>query len=312
MTPDYRLDNDDAAVHTDWDRDLDPVLTVESGDVVEFTCWNDIGPAITPETESAELPDIPFVGHHLTGPVGIAGATPGDVLQVELLEIEHHGWGYSLVRSGEKGLGLLPEEFEDPFLYHWDLDGDVGHFEDGIDVPLDPFPGVVGVAPAAAGPLSTTPPRRVGGNLDTKHYTAGSSLLLPVEVEGGLFSVGDGHAAQGDGEVCVSAIETITTVTARLSVRTDISVAAPEFRTDGPFNAGRSTSAYGTSGVADDLMTAARDATRSMIRRLVADRDLTQYEAYVLCSVMGDLKINEIVDEPNWVVSMYLPATLFD
>jgi acetamidase/formamidase len=152
------------------------------------------------------------------------------------------------------------------------------------------------------------PPRRVGGNLDVKHLTAGATVFLPVEVAGALFSVGDGHAAQGDGEVCVSAIETPTTVTLRLTRRTDRSVDRPEFETDGPFGRGR---ALATTGVRSDLMAAAKDATRAMIDRLLVRCDLSREEAYVLCSVAADLKVNEVVDAPNWVVSCYLSESLF-
>jgi acetamidase/formamidase len=311
MQIDHELGHEEA-LHTSWDNGLDPALTVQSGDVIRFDCLNDSGPRITPETRSGDLPDVEFVGHHLTGPVAVEGAGPGDVLQIDVLEIEHDEWGYTLIRRGETGSGLLPEEFPDPYLYHWDLDEDVARFERGIEVPLDPFPGVVGVAPAADGAHSTGPPRDVGGNVDVKHLTAGSTVYLPVAVEDALFSVGDGHAAQGDGEVCISAIETPTTVTARLTVREDLAIERPQFETTGPFApSGREERAYATTGIRSDLMAASKDAVRAMIDRLESRRDLSREEAYVLCSVAGDLKINEVVDEPNWVVSMYLSESLF-
>jgi acetamidase/formamidase len=307
---DHELSHE-AALHTSWNNGLDPALRVESGDVVRFDCSNDSGPNITPETTSGDLPETEFVGHHLTGPVAVEGAEPGDVLEVELLDVDHDDWGYTLIRRGETGSGLLPEEFPDPFLYHWDLDDGVAPFEAGIEVPLDPFPGVLGLAPAEPGEHSTGPPRRVGGNMDLKHLGPGATVALPVAVEDALFSVGDGHATQGDGEVCVSAIETRTTVTARFTLRKDRELAAPEFRTPGPFApSGRDAPAIGTTGIRDDLMDAAKDATLAMIERL-GDRGLSREEAYVLCSVAGDLKINEVVDEPHWVVSMYLSETLF-
>jgi acetamidase/formamidase len=311
MRVEHELGHDEA-LHTAWDNSLPPVLRVDSGEVVRFDCLNDSGPRITPETTAADLPETEFVGHHLTGPVAVDGAEPGDVLQVDVLDVTHDDWGYTLVRSGERGLGLLPEEFPDPFLYHWDLSGDVTPFEAGIEVPLAPFPGVVGVAPAESGEHATGPPRNVGGNLDVKHLTAGATVYLPVEVAGALFSVGDGHAAQGDGEVCVSAIETPTEITARLTVRPDLDVPAPQFETAGPFTpSGRDEPAYATTGVRDDLMDAASDAVSAMLDRLVARYDLSRPEAYVLCSVAADLKINEVVDAPNWVVSAYLADSLF-
>lgn len=311
MAADYALSHEDA-LHTYWDNELEPALRVESGAVVEFDCLNDSGPRITPETTAEDLPDVEFIGHHLTGPVAVAGAEPGDVLQVDLLDVDHEDWGYTLIRRGETGSGLLPEEFPDPYIYHWALENGIGRFEEGIEVPLDPFPGVVGVAPSEPGEHSTTPPRAVGGNMDVKHLTAGATVYLPVATDEALFSIGDGHAAQGDGEVCVSAIETPTSVTARLRVRSELDIDTPQFETTGPFApSGRGKRAFATTGVRDDLMAATRDATRAMVDRLHRNRGLSRAEAYVLCSVAGDLKVNEVVDEPNWVVSMYLSEGLF-
>ena len=308
MVIDHDLSHADA-LHTVWDNSLSPVITIDSGEIVRFTCLNDSGPRITPDTVAADLPNIDFIGHHLTGPVAIRNATPGDVIQIDIESVSHDDWGYTLIRSGDRGVGLLPEEFPEPFLYHWELDNTVGRFENGISVPLAPFPGVVGLAPGEPGQHHTGPPRRVGGNMDIKHLTAGSSVFLPVETTGGLLSVGDGHAAQGDGEVCVSAIETPTTITARITLRPDLSIESPQYQTTGPYApAGLSQHGrgYATTGIRDDLMEAAKDAVRSMISHLQSDHALTREEAYVLCSVAGDLKISEVVDAPNWVVSMHL------
>jgi acetamidase/formamidase len=209
-------------------------------------------------------------------------------------------------------LGLLPEDFEDPGLHVWDLEGDVGHFVDGIEVPLDPFPGVIGVAPSEAGEHDTLPPRASGGNMDVKHMTAGSTVYLPVEVEDALFSVGDCHAAQGDGEVCVTGIEAPMFVTARFDVRSDMDIEQPQFETRGPFTpTGRDEPMYGTTGISDDLMEATKKAVRHMIDHLHEERGLTRGEAYLLCSAAVDLKISEVVDAPNWTVSAYLPESIF-
>jgi acetamidase/formamidase len=302
----------EAALHTSWDNSLDPELRVEPGEVVRFDCLNDSGPRITPETTGADLPDTEFIGHHLTGPVAVDGADPGDVLQIDILDVETADWGYTMIRSGEREKGLLPEAFPDPVLYHWDIDDDVAHFEHGIEVPTAPFPGVVGVAPEAAGEHHTGPPRHVGGNMDIKHLTAGSTVYLPVAVDDALFSIGDGHAAQGDGEVCISAIETPTTITARFDVREDLTLESPQFHTTGPFTpSGRDEPTYATTGIRDDLMDATKDAIRGMVAHLHDQRGLSREDAYILCSVAADLKINEVVDEPNWVVSAYLADSLF-
>ncbi|MGM0592505.1 MAG: acetamidase/formamidase family protein, partial [Halobacteriota archaeon] len=196
---DYRLSDDDGNIHHKWDNSLDPVLTVESGDVVRFECRDAVDRQLTVETTVEDVPDISFDPvHPLTGPVAIEGASPGDVLEVDLLDLRHKGRGYTLFFPGDMELGLLPEDFDDPGLHIWDLDGDRGRFVDGIEVPLDSFPGVIGVAPGTEGEHGTPPPRDVGGNMDVEHMTAGSTVYLPIEAADGLFSVGDCHAAQGD------------------------------------------------------------------------------------------------------------------
>ncbi|MFB6106856.1 MAG: acetamidase/formamidase family protein [Halobacteriaceae archaeon] len=307
--PDHALAATDENVHRDWDRARDPVATVAPGDVVRFECRHANGEDLDAETTADDL-DFAFRGHRLTGPVAVEGATPGDTLAVDVLDVDHHGWGYTMVRPGDQGVGLLPESFPDAAIHHWDLDGDVGRFVDGIEVGLAPFPGCVGLAPAAEGPHSTTPPRRVGGNLDVKHLVAGSTVYLPVEVAGALLSVGDGHAAQGDGEVCVTAIEAPVTVTARVRLA-ERSVDGPELETPGPFApAGVDGRAVGTTGVADDLMAATREAVLAMVDRVTDRTDLTPTEAYMLCSVAADLKVSEVVNAPNYVVTALLPASM--
>jgi len=310
---DYRLSDADGNVHSAWDNSLDPLLTVEPGAVVRFECRDATDRQVDVQTTVDDVEDISFDPvHPLTGPVAVEGAEPGDVLEVELLSLQHKGWGYNVFFPGEMGLGLLPGEFPDPGLHVWDLEGDVGHFVDGIEVPLDPFPGVVGVAPGEDGEHDTLPPRSVGGNMDVKHLTAGSTLYLPVEVEGALFSTGDCHAAQGDGEVCVTGIEAPMFVTARFDVRTDMDIEQPQFETGGPFTpTGVDEPMYGTTGIDADLMEATRKAVRHMIDHLHEERGLSRAEAYVLCSAIVDLKINEVVDAPNWTVSAYLPESIF-
>jgi len=313
VEPDHYLGDESRNVHSAWNRDLDPVLAVEPGEVVRFECRDAVDGQVSVETTADDVPDISFDPvHPLTGPVAVEGAEPGDVLEVELLELQHKGWGYTLFFPGEMGLGLLPEEFDEPGIHVWDLEDDVGRFVNGIEVPLDPFPGVAGVAPDEPGELDTLPPRSVGGNMDIKHLTAGSTLYLPVEVEGALFSTGDCHAAQGDGEVCVTGVEAPMFVTARFDVRSDHSIEAPQFETDHPFTpTGADEPMYGTSGIDPDLMEATKKAVRAMIDHLHERRGLSRAEAYILCSAAVDLKVNEVVDAPNWTVSAYLPESIF-
>ncbi|WP_331233384.1 acetamidase/formamidase family protein [Natronorarus salvus] len=311
-TVDHRLSDDESNVHYDWSAERKPALTVAPGETVRFDCRDASNGEIGPKTTVEMLRSLTFEGHPLTGPVAVEGAEPGDVLEVELLGFEERGHGFTYFYEGDAGKGLLPDAFDDPGLYVWEIDDGVAEFVDGIEVPVDPFPGCIGVAPAADGVHATTPPRRVGGNVDIKHLTAGSTLYLPIEVETGLFSIGDCHAAQGDGEVCVTAIEAAMSVTARLDLRRDMSIEEPQFRTTGPFTpTGVDEPMFATTGIADDLMTASKKAVGQMIDHLHDERRLSRDEAYILCSVAVDLKINEVVDAPNWVVSAYLPESLF-
>jgi len=291
-------------VHYAWDNAIRPRLAIESGDTVRFSC-RDAFDGVYSRDSVAVIKRV-AKGHPLTGPVAVRGARPGDVLQVEVLELVPGGFG---VTTFVPERGLLAGEFAEPFLKVWSLDGGSAELQPGIRVPLAPFLGVMGVAPAEPGEHSTIPPRAVGGNMDIKQLTTGSALYLPVAVEGALFSCGDGHAAQGDGEVCITAIETTMTATLRFTVRRDMRIAAPEFETRSAGSLpGRH---YVTTGVAPDLMDATKAAVRAMIAHLVSACGLSREEAYALCSVAVDLKISEVVDAPNWVVSAFLPLALF-
>ncbi len=310
---DHRLSDREPNIHYTFDNSIDPVLTVDPGEVVRFECRDAVDGQLNLQSTAGDVTDVSFDPvHPLTGPVAVEGAQPGDVLQVELLDLQHKGWGYNVFMPGEMGLGLLPEEFPDPGIHVWDLEDDVGKFVNGIEVPLDPFPGVIGVAPGEDGAHDTLPPRSVGGNMDVKHLTAGSTLYLPVEAEGALFSTGDCHAAQGDGEVCVTGIEAEMFVTARFDVRKNMDIQQPQFETRGPFTpTGVDEPMYGTTGIDDDLMEATKKAVRHMIEHLHTEQGLSRAEAYILCSAIVDLKINQVVDAPNWTVSAYLPESIF-
>jgi acetamidase/formamidase len=322
--PEYHLSEDHR--HYTWSTDHDPALTVEPGSVVAFDCRDAYDRQLPPEPTVADLEAVETEGHAMTGPVAVAGAEPGDTLQVDLLAFEHEGWGVSTVPPGDSGGGLLPEEFPDAHVRGWDLDGesddgDVPHgpgqvasfvAEDAPDVavPIQPFPGNLGVAPGEEGSHDTMPPRDVGGNVDVKHLTAGSTLYLPVEAAGALFSIGDCHAAQGDGEVCITGIEAPMTVTARLSLA-DREVTQPQFETTGPFTpTGTDEPMYATTGIAPELMDATKQATSHMISHLHERRGFSRADAYVLCSAAVDLKISQVVDAPNWTVTAYLPESV--
>jgi acetamidase/formamidase len=308
----HRLGDEDSNVHHDWSPDRDAVLTIAPGETVRFDCRDALDGQLDTDSTVEDLASMMWRGHPLTGPVAVEDAEPGDVLQVDLLNFEHRGHGFTYFYGGSAGKGLLPEDFEDAGLHVWEIKNGVAEFVDGIEVPIDPFPGCIGVAPGESGTHETTPPRRVGGNLDVKHLTAGSTLYLPIEADGALFSIGDCHAAQGDGEVCVTGIEAPMSVTARLNVRSDMEIQQPRFETEGPFTpSGSDEPTYGTTGIDSDLMTATKKAIRHMIDHLHTDRGLSRAEAYILCSAAVDLKISEVVDSPNWVVSAYVARSLF-
>jgi acetamidase/formamidase len=309
----YRLGRE--TVHKAWDNSIPPLLTIDSGDTVIFETRESSDGRVPRDATTGLQPQLLTnppprpVGHPLTGPVFIRDAAPGDTLEIEVQELVPGDWGYT---SFSPGRGLLPGDFAVPYLHIWDLTRDPAPFKPGIAVPLEPFLGVMGVALAEDGPQSTMPPRRNGGNVDTKQLTTGTRLFLPVLVPGALFSCGDGHAAQGDGEVCITAIETDMTATLRFTLHKGLETPELQFRTAGPLLRRTNTREwFATTGHGPDLMEAARDAVRHMIAWLVAEHGLTREEAYILCSVAVDLKLAEVVDAPNWVVSAFLPMSLF-
>ena len=297
--------------HLAWDNSIAPIARVASGAAVAFDMLDAAGGQITADSTVVAIETLDFARvDQVNGPIFVEGAEPGDTLQIELLEFQTAAWGWTALIPG---FGLLADEFPQPALNIWSLVDGWAEFAPGIRVPLAPFCGEVGLAPAEAGPHSTIPPYRHGGNMDTRHLTAGATLYLPVEVPGALYSMGDGHAAQGDGEVCGTAIETPMRATVRLTVRKDLRVEAPEFQTAGPLAARTNVgSFYAADGIAPDLMEAARKAIRAMIAYLQRTRGLSREQAYMLCSVAVDLKISEIVDAPNWIVTAYLPLSLFE
>jgi acetamidase/formamidase len=310
MTTSHQLDA--GTVHYEWNNGLAPRLVIEPGDTVVFDTRDAADGYYSRRSTHADvLARGPFRGHPLTGPVRVRGAEPGDTLVVEVLEVQPRAdFGWTAIRPGR---GLLPEtDFDKPYLTIWDLtDGVHARAGRGIRVELAPFPGVMGTALPEPGGHSTMPPRRNGGNMDIRQLTAGSTLYLPVSVEGALFSVGDGHGAQGDGEVCVTAIEMQARVTLRIGLTRGRGVAEPRFRVPGPLLPRDRGPWFVTTAHGPDLFASSQQAVRYMIEHLVAERGLSREEAYILCSVAVDLKISEIVDAPNWIVSAFLPESVF-
>ena len=334
-------------MHNRWHPDIAPVVTVAPGEALTLEAEDGLAGQLRRESTHADCATLDLgLGHPLAGPVEIIGAKPGDVLEIEFLEYRSADFGVTAVIPG---FGFLADRFTDPFLVKWEIGDDVARSGElpGVAVPAEMFAGVVGVAPSrdrmeqlrrreerigerggpvadpapesalprsAAGGLRTIPPREIGGNLDIRQLVAGSRLYLPVDVPGALLSIGDLHFAQGDGEVCGTAIEVAGEVTVALHLHEEHERRSrfPSF--EAPARPGRHS--FATTGIpvdnAMDLTVAAREALGAMIDHLVATYGFQAAAAYALCSAVVDLRLSEVVDVPYPVVSALLPLDVFE
>jgi acetamidase/formamidase len=297
---------------TVWDNSAPPALEIDSGEGVELECADSSGGQLS---KASVAPDIATMDmtkvNPVTGPVFVKGAQPGDTLQIEILELKPATWGWTALIPD---FGLLAPEFPDAWLNISEVDAAAKqvHFIPGVTLPFEPFPGTIGVAPQEDGQFGVLPPTRWGGNIDVKHLRPGSTLYLPVGVEGGLFSVGDTHAAMGDAEVCGTAVETAMSIAVRLTVRKDMTIRYPQFKIpQGELARTEASGYHATTGVDGDLMEAAREATRAAVAHIQERHGHTREEAYAIASVACDLRIHEIVDVPNWVVGCFIPDSIF-
>jgi acetamidase/formamidase len=353
-------------LHNRWNRDLAPAAVVRPGEAVQLLCRDalDIGEAARTLTPEATMTvDLGLV-HPMTGPVAVEGAEPGDILEVEVLDVSPLvDFGYVIIGPA-LGLfgslrpellaplapfteasqisdpspgpvpGAIPEDqpynsgapFVQLFTFERGQSSGFAAFT-GADtgrqarIPITPFMGIYGVAPLRKGMYRTLPPGvsgGMGGNADIRQFVKGARIQFPVYAPGAMFSAGDGHMAQGDGEVCVTAIETLMACTLRFSVIKNTIITSPRAIVPAADPSQLAMPAemlsqgyYHTTGIGPDLMENAKNAVRDMVDWLVADQQLSLHEAYALCSVAGDLKISETVDLPNWVVSMTLPRGIF-
>ncbi len=332
-------------IHNRWHPDLDPVAAVEPGEDVTFEARDGLDGQLTRASTHEDAGRLNLgLGHPLTGPVYVEGAEPGQTLEVEFVSYEPDDFGTTAIIPG---FGFLADLFPEPHLVKWEIAGSLARSEElpGVAVPQDMFAGVVGVAPspermeryrareealrdrgqpvadalpeaaqpgAAADGLRTIPPRETGGNLDVRQLVAGSKLWLPVDVPGALFSIGDLHFAQGDGEVCGTAIEVAGTVTVRFAVHDVPAPAFPAYETPGS-PARRSFATVGIPvEVGMDLNAAARAALLEMIGHLERRYGFERPAAYALCSACVDLRISEVVDVPYPLVSALLPLDVFE
>jgi acetamidase/formamidase len=301
----------DEQVHFTWDAGNKPRVVVDSGDTVVVWTRDVSDNQITPDADASVIAGLDWARvYPLNGPIGVSGAEPGDTLAIEILDIHTQGWGWTAILPG---LGLLPEDFPDAYLRVFDLsDGDVAYLREDIEIPLTPFFGTMGVCPAGASAQPVMPPGTFGGNMDTRQLVRGATLYLPVQVEQALFSCGDAHGCQGDGEVCVTGLEAPMFAALRFTLHKGRSIPGPQFRTPAPLTP-RVDSApfYGTTGVGGDLYAAAQDAIRAMVEHIATTYDVGREDAYLLCSLAVDLKISEIVDAGQYIVSALLPEAIF-
>jgi formamidase len=355
------LVEDPRAGHNRWHPDIPAVLRCAPGDTVAIRARDGYDGQITRDSTAADVLRMDTARiHPLTGPVYVEDAEPGDLLVVDVLSVETGDFGATL---NIPGFGFLRDEFTEPHIVRWEIADGFAHSTDlpGIRLPAAPFMGVMGVAPSRElfertkaseqqaadegglvelpNPTSAVPPDRAGdpgrrtispteagGNIDIKHLTAGSRVYLPVWVPGALFSVGDGHFAQGDGESCGAAVETATRVVVRFDLRKGAGAASGvrhlrfERRTPGPPEVA-SRPHFAVTGMPvdldgrihpEDLNLATRNALRLMVDHLAEERGFTRQQAYALCSVAVDLHISQIVDVPNVLVSAMVPTDIFE
>jgi acetamidase/formamidase len=302
---------DDTQPHAFWDNSYPARLRIQPGDTVVFETLEASAGQFGPDSVSEAVRTLNFdLIHPLTGPVFIEGAEPGDALVVDIISLKHKGWGWNAVIPG---FGLLAEDFPEPYLHIYSLGETTCEFRSDIQIPYEPFCGVMGVGPRESGRFNTIPPRENAGNIDIRHLTPGSRAFFPVLVPGALFSCGDCHSAQGDGEVNGSGIETKMSVTLTFNLQKGANI--PELRFITPpgkkLTVADEGGYYVTTAHGPDLFKDTQQAIRYIIDYLSSEHNMTREQAYCLCGAAVDLKISEVVDAPNWIVSAYLPLSIF-
>ena len=302
IEPDYILTADQK--HSKFSKLIPPVLTVKSGSIIKADTHEASDGQLHSKAKLDDLINIDFGPiHPLTGPVYIEEAEVGDILAVDLLDVQLHDYGWQAIVGG---FGFLTDRFPNPKLniHEIDIQSKTTMFNGKIKIPLNPFPGVMGVAPDTEEMLSTIPPRANGGNMDDPSIVEGTTVYFPVFVKGALFSIGDAHAVQGLGEVCGTAIEAPMTFTYRVRVlKNKPSIKEPQYETE---------DYYAVTGFGTTIDIATKKAVNYMVDHLSNNYDITPEDAYMLCSLVGDLKIAEVVDVPNMLVTMHFPKTIIN
>ena len=300
--------------HFGWDNSNKPAVKIKSGETLEIDTVDSSGSQLNPNSTIDDVKKLDFSKvNPVTGPIFVEDAKEGDVIEVELIDFISSGWGWTAIIPG---FGLLTDEFTDPDLNLWKYDKnnpiDSAYSTFG-KVSLKPFVGTIGLALKEPGYHSIVPPRHCGGNLDIKELSKGSKVRFPVQIPGALLSLGDTHAAQGDGEVCGTAIESPMKVIIKVNLIKNAKISTPQFETFSPVSNHIDKNGYFvTTGIGPDLMEGSKNAVRFMIDLLVQKQNIPASKAYMFCSVCADLRISEIVDMPNWIVSCYFPKYVFN
>ena len=302
IKPDYFLTADQK--HNKFSSLIPPVLKVRSGSVIKADAYEASDNQLHRNATLEDLINIDFGPiHAMTGPVYVEEAEVGDILAVDLLKVELGDYGWQAIVGG---FGFLTERFPNPKLNIHEIDvvNKTTMFNEKIKIPLKPFPGIMGVAPNTEEMLSTIPPRANGGNMDDPSLVEGTTVYFPVFVKGALFSIGDGHAVQGYGEVCGSAVEAPMTFTYRLRVlKNKPPIQEPQYETD---------EYYAVTGFGTTIDIATKKAVNYMVDYLISNYSVSPEDAYMLCSLVGDLKIAEVVDVPNMLVTMHFPKSIIN
>ncbi|MDP7196206.1 MAG: acetamidase/formamidase family protein [SAR202 cluster bacterium] len=300
--------------HFGWDNSNVPIVKVISGETIEIDTVDSSGAQLSLKSNIEDVRNLDFSKvNPVTGPIFIEDACEGDVIEIEFIDFVTSGWGWTAIIPG---FGLLADEFQTPDLNLWKYEKNnpiESVYSTYGKIPLKPFVGTIGLALKESGNHSVVPPRDCGGNLDIKELSKGSKVRLPVQVSGGLLSLGDTHAAQGDGEVCGTAIESPMKVIVKVNLIKNFKIQSPQFETFGPVSNHIDKDGYFvTTGIGPDLIEGARNSIRHMIDLLVQKHNIPDSKAYMFCSVCADLRISEVVDAPNWVVSCYFPKSVFN
>lgn len=295
-----------STIHNVWNNAIAPVATVVPDSEITVETLDAGGGQIGEKSTAEAVRGIDFDQvNPVTGPIAIESARPGDMLVVDILDVEVGSWGWT---ANIPGFGLLADDFPYAHLRVSTIARDMAEPLSGISVPVVPMIGTIGVAPPEPGDHSIVPPRRWGGNMDIRHVGPGARLILPVGVDGARLSLGDVHAAMGDGEICGTGVETSATVRLRIGLERGPAPRTPVIETDARTQ--RTGRALATTGIGPDLMVAARDACRALVEAIAQRTGIDPVDAYLLASITADLKISEIVDAPNWVVSAHFPLDL--